>query len=197
MLNIAQPGLADVLVATPTTALPAEAPAALRLAEFCAAANLKVRFTHGYQFQEGQPGTLRGLHYHVPPSVHASLFTVEAGQAYVVVADIRKTSSTFGQWYGVELSARNQSMMWVPVGMAYGYLVQAPNTTIHLHTTGEVADKHVRRIAWNDSELCIDWPLPPGQTPLLSLADQKAGRFSWWHAPKDSTFGVSVFGDAS
>ena len=114
---------------------------------------------------------LRGLHYQIQQS-QGKLVRVTAGEVYDVAVDIRKSSTTFGKWVGIRLSAENKRMMWVPPGFAHGFLVLSDYAEFLYKTTDYYAPEFERCIAWNDPDLAIDWPLDA--EPQLSAKD-KAG----------------------
>ncbi len=118
-------------------------------------------------------GVLRGLHYQ-HPNPQGKLVRVVNGRVYDVAVDIRRSSTTFGRWIGVELSAANQRMLWVPPGFAHGFLTLEDETDFLYKCTDfyQPASEHCLR--WDDPALAIDWPLA-GMIPELSAKD-KAGR---------------------
>jgi dTDP-4-dehydrorhamnose 3,5-epimerase len=111
---------------------------------------------------------LRGLHYQLPPKAQGKLVRVVAGEVFDVVVDIRKGSPTFGRWIGQLLSAENKRQMWVPPGLAHGFLVLSDSAEFLYKTTDYYAPEYERSIAWNDPALGIDWPLIDGQAMLSS-----------------------------
>jgi dTDP-4-dehydrorhamnose 3,5-epimerase len=116
-------------------------------------------------------GVLRGLHYQIQQP-QGKLVRVTAGAVYDVAVDIRKGSATFGQWYGVELSAENMRQMWIPAGFAHGFVVTSEHAEFLYKTTDYWAPEHERAILWNDPAIGIGWPLDV--TPTLSPKDQAA-----------------------
>ncbi|MEO5932310.1 MAG: dTDP-4-dehydrorhamnose 3,5-epimerase [Duganella sp.] len=116
-------------------------------------------------------GVLRGLHYQIQQP-QGKLVRVTAGAVFDVAVDIRKASPTFGQWYGVELSAENMRQMWIPAGFAHGFVVTSDNAEFLYKTTDYWAPEHERAILWNDPAIGIVWPLDV--TPTLSAKDQAA-----------------------
>ena len=112
---------------------------------------------------------LRGLHYQVVQP-QGKLVRVVAGEVFDVAVDIRPGSPTFGRWAGELLSAANKRQLWVPPGLAHGFLVLSETADFLYKTTDYYAPAHERCIAWNDPTLAIDWPLN-GQIPLLSAKD--------------------------
>ncbi|TXC88839.1 dTDP-4-dehydrorhamnose 3,5-epimerase [Paraburkholderia azotifigens] len=103
-------------------------------------------------------GVLRGLHYQVEQP-QGKLVRVVRGAVFDVVVDIRKDSPAFGKWVGVELTEENHHQLWVPPGLAHGFLVLTESADFLYKTTDYYAPQHERCIAWNDAEVAIDWPL--------------------------------------
>jgi dTDP-4-dehydrorhamnose 3,5-epimerase len=114
-------------------------------------------------------GVLRGLHYQIRQP-QGKLVRVVAGEAFDVAVDIRKSSPTFGQWFGDRLSAENKRQLWIPAGFAHGFVVLSDSADFLYKTTDYWAPEFERCIAWNDPDLNIDWPLG-GMTPLVSAKD--------------------------
>lgn len=113
---------------------------------------------------------LRGLHYQIQQP-QGKLVRVIAGEVLDVAVDIRKSSPSFGQWVGVNLSAENKKMLWIPKGFAHGFVVLSDSAEFLYKTTDYWAPQHERCIIWNDPDLAIDWQLGDA-TPLLSIKDQ-------------------------
>lgn len=103
-------------------------------------------------------GVLRGLHYQLPPYAQGKLVRVTQGSAYDVVVDIREDSPTFGQSFGIELSAANKRMLWIPQGFAHGFLALEDNTHFLYKTTDFYSQASEASVCWNDPELNIVWP---------------------------------------
>ena len=118
-------------------------------------------------------GVLRGLHYQIQQP-QGKLVRVTSGAVFDVAVDIRRGSPTFGRWVGVELSADNHRQLWVPPGMAHGFVVLSESADFLYKTTDYYAPQFERSIAWNDPTIGIDWPLAAhGITePLLSDKDR-------------------------
>lgn len=114
-------------------------------------------------------GVLRGLHYQIQQP-QGKLVRVVRGAAYDVAVDIRRSSSTFGQWVGVELTEENHKQLWVPPGFAHGFLVLSDTADFLYKTTDYYAPAHERCIAWNDPSLAIAWP-DAGAAVQLSAKD--------------------------
>lgn len=114
---------------------------------------------------------LRGLHYQIQQP-QGKLVRVVQGVVFDVAVDIRRSSPTFGQHIGVELSAENKRMFWVPEGFAHGFVVLSDTAEFLYKTTHYWAPEYERSIAWNDPALGIKWPIQ-GE-PTLSAKDQQA-----------------------
>ncbi len=122
-----------------------------------------------------QKGVLRGLHYQVKQP-QGKLVRVVQGEVFDVAVDIRPNSPSYGKWVGQHLSAQNKRQMWVPPGLAHGFLVLSDVAEFLYKTTDYYAPEHERCIAWNDPVLGIDWP-EIGISPQLSAKDQAGKPF--------------------
>lgn len=120
-------------------------------------------------------GVLRGLHYQLKRP-QGKLVRVVKGAVFDVTVDLRKSSPTFGQWVGVELSAENRRQLWIPPGFAHGFLTLSPEADFLYKATDYYVPDDERTILWNDAELGIKWPLE--FTPILSDRDKNASSFS-------------------
>lgn len=114
-------------------------------------------------------GVLRGLHYQLQQT-QGKLVRVVAGAVFDVAVDIRKSSSTFGQWVGVELTADNCRQLWVPPGFAHGFVTLSEHAQFLYKTTDYWAPDYERSILWNDPAIGIDWQFDG--RPTLSAKDQ-------------------------
>lgn len=117
-------------------------------------------------------GVLRGLHYQIQQA-QGKLVRATAGSVFDVAVDMRKSSATFGQWYGLELSAENKKQMWIPPGFAHGFVVTSDAAEFLYKTTDYWAPEHERSVLWNDPAIGIAWPALDA-APLLSGKDQAA-----------------------
>ena len=117
-----------------------------------------------------QRGVLRGLHYQLQQP-QGKLVRVARGRVFDVCVDLRRSSSSVGQWDGVELSDENHRQLWIPAGFAHGYLVLSESADFLYKTTEFYAPAHERTILWNDNDLNITWPLEPGRPPIVSPKD--------------------------
>ena len=118
-------------------------------------------------------GVLRGLHYQIQQP-QGKLVRVVRGAVFDVAVDIRKSSPTFGQWVGMELSEENRKQLWVPAGFAHGFMVTSETAEFLYKTTDYYAPEHERCIAWDDPDIGIQWP--SDVNPQLSPKDL-AGQF--------------------
>lgn len=126
-------------------------------------------------------GTLRGLHYQLPPSAEAKLVRCTAGALFDVIVDLRPASSSFKQWLGVELTAGNRTMLYVPEGCAHGYLTLAENTEVFYLVSQFYSPTAECGIRWNDPAFGIQWPIGDD----LRISDKDRG---WpdWSGPRES-----------
>ena len=115
-------------------------------------------------------GVLRGLHYQIQQT-QGKLVRVTLGAVFDVAVDLRKSSSTFGQWVGVELSEDNNRQLWVPAGFAHGFVVLSDSAEFLYKATDYYAPEFERNIMWNDPEIGINWPID--DEPQLSGKDQQ------------------------
>lgn len=114
-------------------------------------------------------GVLRGLHYQIQQP-QGKLVRVVQGAVFDVAVDIRKSSLTFGNWVGIELSEDNHKQLWVPPGFAHGFVVLSETAEFLYKTTDYYAPQYERCIAWNDPDLAIAWPVV-GAPLVLSPKD--------------------------
>ena len=121
--------------------------------------------------------TLRGLHFQ-SERTQGKLVRVTSGSVFDVVVDLRRSSSSFGKWWGVELSAENHRLLWVPRGLAHGILVTSDTADFLYKCTDLYSPSHEKTLAWNDPTLCIEWPLPVGLSPMLSAKDAQGLSFA-------------------
>lgn len=127
---------------------------------------------------KSQKGVLRGLHYQLPPKAQGKLVRVVQGEVFDVVVDIRKGSSTYGQWVAEILSAENKKQLWIPPGFAHGFLTLSETAEFLYKTTDFWSPEHERSIVWNDAVLKIKWPDLDGLKPILASKDMVADQFN-------------------
>ncbi len=145
-------------------------------AEVFAAAGVPNRFVQDNHSGSRQ-GILRGLHYQIQQTQGKLVRTV-VGEIFDVVVDLRRSSPTFGKWTGSILSAQNKYQLWVPEGFAHGFYVISDWAEIIYKTTDFYAPAQERTLIWNDPTIGIQWPLAPGQEPVLSNKDKQGKSFN-------------------
>jgi dTDP-4-dehydrorhamnose 3,5-epimerase len=142
--------------------------------DFYAAVGEKVGFVQD-NHSSSKRGVLRGLHYQMQQT-QGKLVRVCHGAVFDVAVDLRKTSSTFGKWVGVELSAENKKQLWVPPGFAHGFLVLSETAEFLYKTTDYWHAASEECIVWNDPTLNIQWP-DIGMEPILNPKDAAGSSF--------------------
>ncbi len=135
-----------------------------------AAAGLDLAFVQD-NHSRSQKGVLRGLHFQ-NPGPQGKLVRVTNGAVFDVAVDLRASSPTFGQWVGVELSAENKRMFWVPEGFAHGFLTLEDDTDFLYKCTAPYAPANEFTLAWNDPAVGIEWPVA-GLDPIISDKDAR------------------------
>ena len=120
-------------------------------------------------------GILRGLHYQLAKP-QGKLVRVTSGEVYDVAVDLRQSSATFGQWYGVLLSSANKRLLFVPPGFAHGFLAVSASVEFQYKCTNYYEPEDEHTIAWDDPDLAITWPLEAGE-PILSAKDKQGQAF--------------------
>ena len=120
-------------------------------------------------------GVLRGLHFQLPPKEQDKLIRVVKGEVFDVAVDIRKDSSTYGQWVGQILSCKDKKQLWIPGGFAHGFLVLSEVAELIYKTTNYYSPENQRCIIWNDPTLKVKWPIK--HEPVLSAKDKLGDLF--------------------
>jgi dTDP-4-dehydrorhamnose 3,5-epimerase len=115
-------------------------------------------------------GVLRGLHFQRPPQAQSKLIRVLSGTIFDVAVDLRPDSATRGRWVGVELSAEDRTLIYVPPWCAHGFCVLSDRAEVVYHTSTEYAPEHESGIMWNDPSVGITWPLAD---PIVSERDTR------------------------
>ena len=136
---------------------------------FAGATGLNVTFVQDNHSRSAK-GVLRGLHYQLQQA-QGKLVRVSRGSVLDIAVDIRKSSPTFGQWVGVELSEENQRQLWIPPGFAHGFVVTSDSADFLYKTTDYYAPQFERSIRWDDPAIGVDWQLDT--PPSLSAKDQQ------------------------
>ena len=114
-------------------------------------------------------GTLRGMHYQVPPFEEAKIVSCTKGSIYDVVVDLRRDSPTFRNWHAVELSADSYRMLYIPKGCAHGFQTLEDNCIVYYQMGEYYHPEYSRGIRWDDPAIGIVWPIPAG---IISVKDQ-------------------------
>ncbi|MGO9599615.1 MAG: dTDP-4-dehydrorhamnose 3,5-epimerase [Isosphaeraceae bacterium] len=124
-------------------------------------------------------GTLRGMHYQLPPKAETKLVRCIRGSLYDLILDLRPGSPSFGRSFGAELSADNRRMMYVPKGFAHGFITLEENTEAFYFVDEFYAPDRERGLRWNDPAFQLSWPIAP-----VVLSDKDAGQRDFdpaWH----------------
>ena len=121
-------------------------------------------------------GVLRGLHYQLLPEPQGKLVRCSVGEIIDVAVDLRRSSSTYGQWVSAELSAANHQQLWVPVGFAHGFLTLSDVAEVQYKASGFWNRDCERSLRWNDPALQLLWPLQRAgvEAPVLATKDAEA-----------------------
>lgn len=122
-------------------------------------------------------GVLRGMHYQLA-NPQGKLVRVVSGRVFDVAVDMRRDSPRLGQWAGVELSADNHRMLWIPPGFAHGFLVMSESADFLYKATAYYAPQDEHTLAWDDPRVAIQWPLEAGHAPQVSTKDQAGVRLA-------------------
>lgn len=142
-----------------------------------AAAGLDLDFVQDNHVFSAAAGTLRGLHFQVPPVAQAKLVMCPRGAIYDVAVDLRRGSATFGRHVGAVISAAAWDQILVPVGFAHGYCTLEPDTLVLYKVTAPYAPAAERGLRWDDPALGIDWPVGPAQA-ILAERDRNLPRLA-------------------
>jgi dTDP-4-dehydrorhamnose 3,5-epimerase len=126
-----------------------------------AAEGLETRFVQVNNSLSADKGTLRGMHYQLPPSQEVKVVRCIRGALWDAILDLRPDSPTFGRWFGAELSAENRRMMYVPRGFAHGFLTLEPDTEAFYLASEFYAPDRERGVRWNDPKFAVEWPAQP------------------------------------
>ncbi len=123
-------------------------------------------------------GTLRGMHYQLPPDAETKLVRCIRGALWDVALDLRPESPSFGRWFGAELTAENRRMLYLPKGFAHGFVTLAEDTEAMYFVDAFYAPQQERGVRWDDPRFGIRWPLAP---TVLSEKDQQHPDFDPAH----------------
>lgn len=139
-----------------------------------AEAGMDVDWVQENQSLSAERHVLRGLHLQIAPMQQTKLLRVLRGSVFDVAVDIRPQSESFGKWVSCVLSAEAFNQLFIPAGFAHGFLTLEPGVEVSYKVSAPFAPDCERRIAWNDPQLAIEWPLAPGERPVLSEMDAAA-----------------------
>ena len=137
---------------------------------------IMVHFVQDNQSFSLRKGTVRGLHFQLPPAVQAKLIRVLRGSIFDVAVDLRLESPTYGQWLAEEISAQGGEQVFVPRGFAHGFCTLEPNTEVAYQVDSYYAPASESGIIWNDPSLNIPWPVVLNEA-ILSDKDRQLGTF--------------------
>lgn len=138
---------------------------------------ITLNFVQDNQVASKEAGTIRGLHFQIPPTAQGKLLRVLSGSVLDVAVDLRRSSPTFGKWVAETLSAENGKQILVPAGFAHGYCTLEPDTLVLYKVTDYWSPKDERGLAWDDPDLAIDWPVPR-ERALLADKDARWPKLS-------------------
>jgi dTDP-4-dehydrorhamnose 3,5-epimerase len=131
-------------------------------------------------------GTIRGLHYQLPPFAQAKLVRVLAGSILDVIVDARVGSPTYGKYSAVDLSAKNCLQVYAPRGFLHGFMTLEPNTIVLYKVDNAYAPGHDRSVRWDDPDLAIQWP---SISPKVIVSDKDLQGIGWTDMGSPFTFG--------
>ncbi|MCR9135658.1 MAG: dTDP-4-dehydrorhamnose 3,5-epimerase [Alphaproteobacteria bacterium] len=137
------------------------------------AAGIDLDFVQDNVASSASRGTLRGLHYQLPPHAQDKLVRVSRGSIWDVAVDLRRGSTTFGQWESVLLSAEKWNQVLIPKGFAHGYLTLEDETEVNYKVTAHQAPEHERCVRFDDRQINIEWPMELAEM-ILSDKDSEA-----------------------
>jgi dTDP-4-dehydrorhamnose 3,5-epimerase len=146
------------------------------------AAGVNASFVQDNQSFSRQRGTVRGLHFQLPPLTQAKLVRVLRGAIFDVAVDLRIGSPSYGRWTAERLTASNGEQLFIPHGLAHGFCTLEPDTEVAYKVDDYYAPECDTGLLWNDSVLAIDWPVG-AEDVVLSGKDHKLGRFSNFVSP--------------
>lgn len=143
---------------------------------------IEAAFVQDNQSVSAKPGTVRGLHFQLPPSPQAKLVRVLRGAIFDVAVDLRAGSPTYGRWSAVTLTAPGAEQLFVPRGFAHGFCTLEPDTEVAYKVDAEYAPHCDTGLLWNDPDLGIPWPVAEGKA-IVAERDTKLGRLRDFSSP--------------
>jgi dTDP-4-dehydrorhamnose 3,5-epimerase len=130
---------------------------------------------------------LRGVHRQMS-APQGKLVRCLIGRVFDVAVDLRQDSASFGRWVARELNARDGEALWVPPGFGHGLLALTEGAVISIQSTAPIVAGDERTLAWDDREIGVIWPLPPGHRPILSVRDQCGECLASFRRPDPQSF---------
>ena len=152
-----------------------------------AEAGIMADFVQDNHVLSGPAGTLRGLHFQVPPRAQTKLIRVTRGAIFDVAVDLRAGSASFGRHVRATLSAENWTQILIPAGFAHGYLTLLPDTEVIYKVSDTWSPAHEQGLRWNDPDLAIAWPIE-GVEITVSERDTGLPGFAQWRAASGGVF---------
>lgn len=146
------------------------------------AAGIAARFVQDNQSFSAKRGTIRGLHFQLPPAAQAKLVRVLHGSVYDVAVDLRRGSPTYGRWIGETLTAKGGEQLFVPRGFAHAFCTLEPDVIVAYKVDEFYAPASDSGLIWDDPTLAIDWPVAASEV-VLSDKDLRLGRFADFVSP--------------
>ena len=146
-----------------------------------AAQGIECRFVQDNHSLSVPAFTLRGLHFQTPPHAQDKLIRCVRGRIWDVAVDVRSGSPTYGHWAGAELSAADGEQLFIPIGFAHGFVTLEADCEVVYKCSALYAPEHDGGIAWNSAG--IDWPIPTGIAPELSVKDRGQPLLSDFDSP--------------
>ena len=131
--------------------------------------DLNAEFVQCNVSHNGRKGTLRGMHYQIGPHSEVKLIRCTRGGIFDVIVDIRKDSESYGQWFGIELDADTRRLLYVPEGLAHGFITLVDDTEVFYQMGSYHEPEAARGFRWNDPQFKIQWPFPPA---VISSRDE-------------------------
>lgn len=147
-----------------------------------AAGGIDAQFIQDNQSLSALPGTIRGLHFQIPPKPQAKLVRALAGAIFDVAVDLRRSSRTYGQWCAATLTAEGGEQLFVPRGFAHAFCTLAPDTLVAYKVDGYYAPDCDAGLIWNDPDIGIVWP-PEAAQAVTSAKDAQLPRLRDFQSP--------------